>query len=138
MSDPPLKPRIPWREQFATGVASVDHEHRGLIDLVNRVLDLLDAEAATDRVDDELGEVHARISAHFALEEQIMREKRYDQFADHKADHERLLDEIRDIMETIVADAGHRRGEGFAERLQEWFVEHFKTKDARLHRLLKM
>ena len=28
-----------------------------------------------------------------------MRERRYDQLIQHKADHERLLDEIRDIMD---------------------------------------
>jgi hemerythrin len=40
-------------------------------------------------------------SAHFALEERFMREHGYDQLALHKADHERLLDEIREIMDDI-------------------------------------
>lgn len=31
-----------------------------------------------------------------------MRERDYDQFTAHKNDHERLLDEIRDIMDDFV------------------------------------
>ena len=50
-------------------------------------------------VSEVLGEIHARIAAHFALEEKIMREAHYDRFEAHKEDHEHLLDEIRDIMD---------------------------------------
>jgi hemerythrin-like metal-binding protein len=137
MNGSPSGPRIVWRKQFATGVAAVDHEHRELIALVDRVLDLLDAGGDKDAVESDLGEVYARISAHFALEEQIMREKRYDQLDDHKTDHERLLDDIRDIMEAFVLDTYRERREEFAERLQNWFSEHFRTKDARLHKMLR-
>ncbi len=63
-----------------------------------------------------------------------MREKTYDQYPDHKTDHERLLDDIRDIMDAYEDGTYAERKEAFAERLQHWFVDHFKTKDARLHR----
>jgi hemerythrin len=86
-------------------------------------------------VPDFLGEIYARISAHFALEESLMRAKRYAHFDEHKADHERLLDEIRDIMD----DYEDRRifdAEQLAQRLGTWFTVHFRTHDARLHRNL--
>ena len=64
-----------------------------------------------------------------------MRERRYDKYADHKADHERLLDEIREIMEFYEASATYDEP-ALAERLNDWFMVHFKTKDARLHKFL--
>jgi len=82
-----------------------------------------------------LGEIFARISAHFALEENIMRARDYDQFDAHKADHERLLDEIRDMMDDYEDDEIFAE-EVFAQRLQEWFAGHFRSHDARLHRRL--
>ena len=36
---------IVWRQEFETGVADVDHEHRELIDLINDLLDLSKMEA---------------------------------------------------------------------------------------------
>jgi hemerythrin-like metal-binding protein len=126
---------IDWDEKFSVGVAAVDHEHRELIGLVNETYDRLQRPDAGVTVPDFLGEIYARISAHFALEENIMRTKRYAHYAEHKADHEHLLDEIRDIMD----DYEDRRifdTEQFAQRLGTWFTGHFRTHDARLHQNL--
>ncbi len=127
---------IEWRDEFKVGVASVDYEHQQLIALLNDLHAGLTGSADKEAVSRFLGEVYARIAAHFALEEQVMRERRYDQLDDHKADHERLLDEIRDIMDRHDADAGYDYEDELAGQLRDWFTEHFKTKDARLHRML--
>jgi hemerythrin-like metal-binding protein len=128
-------PFIQWKKEFETGLVSLDHEHRQLVDLLNRLYENLVTQGSKDAVEAFLGEVYARISAHFALEEKIMRERRYDQYREHKDDHERLLDEIRDIMDdyNTAAEASTRE---VADRIETWFVRHFKTNDARLHRLL--
>jgi len=123
---------IEWREQFSTGIASVDHEHRELVALVNHVRAQLVAGSPADIVQARLGELHDAIAAHFALEERIMRERRYGGYAPHKEDHERLLDDIRDIMESHVADPAAL----LAERLASWFGTHFRTFDAELHRII--
>ena len=128
---------IEWREEFSVGVAAVDHEHKELIDLINTTGAALDQAGNDDSVMDFLGEIHTKISAHFALEENIMRERHYDQYAAHKADHERLLDDIRDIMDDYEDGLGFNR-DSFAERLRDWFSAHFKTHDARLHNRLGM
>lgn len=126
---------IAWDDRFSVGDASVDHEHRELIGLINETYDRLKRPDADITVPDFLGEIYARISAHFALEEKLMRASRYVHFKEHKTDHERLLDEIRDIMD----DYEDRRifdAEQLAQRLETWFTGHFRTHDARLHRNL--
>jgi hemerythrin-like metal-binding protein len=127
---------VEWKDEFKVGVASVDHEHRHLIGLINDLHAGLAARPAKDAVSGVLGEIYAKIAAHFALEERVMRERRYDQYDDHKADHERLLDEIREIMERFEADAYFNYETALATELGDWFAEHFRTKDARLHRAL--
>ena len=127
---------IEWRNEFEVGVPSVDHEHQGMIELLNDLHDSLGRKADKQAVSRFLGEVHARIAAHFALEEQIMRERRYDEYEDHKADHERLLDDIRDIMDRHEAGAYLDYEAELSVHLQEWFTAHFKTRDARLHKML--
>lgn len=127
---------IEWRDEFKVGVASVDHEHRELIALLNELHAGVEGSADKEPVSRFLGEVYARIAAHFALEEQVMRERRYDQLDDHKADHERLLDEIRDIMDRYEADDGYDYRDELSSHLRDWFTGHFKSKDARLHKML--
>ena len=126
---------IAWDDRYSVGEASVDHEHRELIGLINETYDRLKRPDADITVPDFLGEIYTRISAHFALEEKLMRASRYDQYPEHKADHERLLDEIRDIMDDYE-DRRIFEAEQFAQRLGAWFTGHFRTHDARLHRNL--
>lgn len=126
---------IQWRDDYSLGVPEVDHEHRELIDGINRLHADIGTGADVSYVEAALGEIHASIAAHFALEEKHMVARRYDQFAAHKADHERLLDDILDMMDEVRA-SDHYDPEPLSQRLSEWFGEHFRTHDARLHRWL--
>ncbi len=127
---------IEWREQFNTGDPAVDHEHRQLVDDINLVYESLRDGPPNDETLSRLGDLLAHITAHFALEEAIMREHRYDEYQPHKDDHEILLDHIRDIMDTYEAGAFVDRREEFGKGLGDWFTGHFGTLDARLQRAL--
>ena len=127
---------VEWRDDFKIGIDSVDYEHRQMIDLINAVHEQLSVDAPKNQILDFLGEVFTRISAHFALEERIMRGWKYDQLDEHKADHERLLDEIRDIMDGFESGTIPAAEMELSLRLNAWFTDHFKAKDARLHRHL--
>ncbi len=126
---------ITWKDEFSVGVAAVDLEHRELIELINGLDGDMQEHATQTTVVETLGEIYARISAHFALEEKIMRDAGYDGFAAHKQDHERLLDELLDVIDS-VDDAGRYDRAGLSRDLDRWFSEHFRTHDARLHQKL--
>jgi len=63
---------IEWRKEFCTGVAGVDHEHEELINEINEIYAMIDDRADKENVIDKLGDIYGSISAHFALEEQMM------------------------------------------------------------------
>ena len=127
---------IDWKDEFAIGIPAVDFEHRELIGLINELhAQLTRSSAPQDAMAAFLGEINVRIGAHFALEEKEMRDRNYDQLAAHKADHERLLDEIRDLMDRYEDDRSFDESE-LARRLSGWFAVHFASHDARLHRHL--
>jgi len=124
-----------WEKRYSVGIEAVDHEHRELVELINRLHEQAKAQGSKVAVLGFFGDLYKAISAHFALEERFMREKGYDQLRQHKGDHERLLDEIRDIMEDYeVNDLFEERL--LAQRLDAWFSRHFESHDARLHRAL--
>lgn len=125
---------LDWRKDYECGVASIDHEHRQLIEAINDLYARIGDERTGDEITYALGEIHGLIESHFALEEKLMRDAGYANYGPHKADHDRLLDDIRDIM-----DAVHSRGETargtLGERLRDWFSDHFRTLDRDLHKL---
>lgn len=123
---------ILWRKEFSVGDPAVDHEHRELIELVNKAARGIGEGAPAAVVEDSFGDLLRAISGHFAHEERQMQRAGYDAYAAHKADHERLIDQLRDMMD----DAGvapEATAEALVSALEDWFRGHFATHDARLH-----
>jgi len=125
--------RLQWRDEFSVGIAEIDHEHRELIELINGLQKDLRARDDVDKILESLGEIYAQIAAHFALEERMMRKTRYPAYAEHKEDHETLMDDLRDIMDG-VEDDGILDETQLTDDLDRWFSDHFRTHDAKLHR----
>ena len=123
---------LDWKPSYALGIPSVDMEHRLMIDMINEVFARVEENRDVDAVQAALADIHAGISAHFALEERMMREAAYPGYAAHKEDHEDLLDQIRDIMDSYSADP-EAGGKLLRSSLSDWFGVHFATFDARLH-----
>lgn len=126
---------IEWRKEYCTGIGGVDYEHEELIAQINALLLMIENRADRALILDGLGEVYGSIAAHFALEEQTMEKRGYDAYLEHKADHERLLDDIRELADEFES-ADDLDEKHFGERLAAWFGHHFQTHDARLHRLV--
>jgi len=126
---------LEWKPEFSVNVSAVDDEHREMIEMINEFHELLGSQSDSDFLDNFLGEIFNGISAHFALEECLMQSVGYDEYENHKADHEELLDQIRDLMDCHIEDpaAGSAR---LRQELGDWFAHHFSTFDARLHKAL--
>jgi hemerythrin len=126
---------IRWLDSFNIGIPEIDAEHRELVDLINSCHQrLLDPDHDSD-VGDFLGLIYTRIEAHFSHEEVAMMRIEFPEYWPHKADHERLLDDLKTIIRdwessrTLVADH-------LSKRLERWFTVHFRSFDARLHRFV--
>ncbi|MFV0281930.1 MAG: bacteriohemerythrin [Rhodoblastus sp.] len=123
---------IEWKDKYKTGIVEVDHEHQELIALINTLNDEMQSAGKSD-VEGIFGDLLAAISSHFALEERAMREARFPELNAHKEDHERLLDDLRDIMDSEIASDSKARTDAMGVTLDTWFGVHFATFDARLH-----
>lgn len=128
-------PRLEWQAAYATGVPQLDYEHRQILDLVNFGCDSLRDITSRDEVRDCLESLYARVSAHFALEEDVMREAHYELYAAHKAQHEALVDSLRVMMDSFDDGACAQCKRSLDDCLVEWFEKHFQGEDARLQRL---
>ena len=126
---------IQWKTKYSVGVASIDHEHQEMITLINDTYARMRAPENVASIDYCLGEICNNIAAHFALEERMMRNTNFPEYTAHKADHEKLLDEIRELMDRFIKDPQSGR-QLLQNRLSDWFSNHFATFDARLHRRL--
>ncbi len=123
---------LEWNSEFSVGIESMDFEHRKMIGMINEIYDELMQHKDVESIEQFLGDIHAAISAHFALEERMMKNAGYCEYEAHKDDHEELLDQIRDMMDEFSVDPA--TGFGMLKaNLADWFEAHFASFDARLH-----
>ncbi len=88
-----------WNERFETGFATVDAQHRQLVDLVNRIGDFLlhGPPAGGAALDDIFRELAAYAHTHFRDEERLMHEAGVaaDHFQHHARTHRDFVEQLK-------------------------------------------
>jgi hemerythrin len=125
-------PLLNWKDEYLLGVEALDFEHQDLFDCVNQVYAQCSRKADYDTVADCLGRLHTRLAAHFALEENTMREMKNPHYAAHKAEHDRFLDEVTGAVAAFEQQFDHEQIDKLAHRVQEWIETHITTFDRQL------
>jgi hemerythrin len=123
---------LQWRGDFDTGIRKMDVEHRELIGHIMQLQQQLGANPEPGKVLPVLERIYALIAEHFALEERLMQQIHFQAYADHKQDHETLLDELREIMDEVEQD-GVFDDTQLTDDLDRWFSDHFRLYDVRLY-----
>jgi len=125
--------QLEWTEAYSIGIAPLDYEHRNLFSTLNWLHGEFDRHEDADRIEDTLGdEIHARMAAHFALEEKVMRENKYARYAEHKAEHDALLDDLTEAMVRYVAEPSDEITDDLKGRLTAWILDHVLTRDKQM------
>lgn len=123
---------LDWKEEYLLGIDFIDFEHRDLFERINDLCAKCVAHGGSADVEDCMGRLHARLAAHFALEEKAMREMKNPYYEGHKAEHERFLDEITGAMMEFGEGTDQDEIMVFAERVRGWIVNHITTYDRQL------
>jgi hemerythrin len=123
------------KDGLRTGIDGLDYEHRKLVGVMEAICDNFERAEAAGTVSGWFGELYAEVSAHFALEEALMHKKKYAAYEAHKAHHERLLEQIRSMMESCEAGKCVDCGVSLRACLEAWFAEHVREMDVGLRNL---
>ncbi|MCJ2368945.1 bacteriohemerythrin [Aeromonas dhakensis] len=117
-----------WNEAFMVQVPSMDNQHLGLFEAMNRlyqaVLDKSPAPLRKQRLD-ELLKLATR---HFADEEQVMEQAGYPELRRHKQEHARLLAELDTLMQRNGPDDEEFNME-LLVFLKNWLLNHISKVD---------
>lgn len=81
------------------GVLEIDAQHAALIGLVNRLHQAMTQREGRETLDAIIVALVEHTQQHFAYEEQLMTQHQYPNYAEHKADHDRLMQHIMNLSE---------------------------------------
>ena len=83
-----------------------------------------------DNITKKIQELVEHMQKHFSFEEDMMKEKSYNMYTIHQADHNKVLSETRYIlMDWRNAKDMDRLDEYFNEELPAWLDQHIKAMD---------
>jgi len=128
MADTLLK----WDDSFLIGIEELDYEHRVLIDDINRLHEELARHDEKPEIEKCLGDIFARMQAHFALEEHVMKENEYGHFDEHKSEHDALLDRYTEYMIRFLNDTDVSSSSTIEEFLKHWVIDHILLSDKKM------
>lgn len=120
------------KNELRTGIDSLDHEHRKLVGVMEALCDSFESTPFAGAVSNGFGMLYEQASARFALEERLMRAHDCTFYDTHKTDHERLLEQIRSMMEAYEEGKCEDCGTSLRACLETWLTDHVRNADAAL------
>lgn len=128
--------QIVWKRSFSTDVASIDDEHRALVDIFNNLtVQLQDPDQEVD-LEATLDAIAEEAIKHFEHEERVMENIHYDRLQSHRDKHQALIADFvkrRDELLTAYSDGAL---EELVNYLKFWLLRHLISEDTRIHRFI--
>jgi hemerythrin len=126
-----------WDDSFLIGIEELDHEHKLLIDDINRLHEELARRNEKTEIEKCLGEICARMQAHFALEEHVMKEHGYEFFDEHKREHDELLESCTGYMLQYINDNSASPKTPIEDSLKHWVLDHIVSSDKKMSLMVR-
>ena len=117
-----------WSSDFETGVNSIDTQHQKLVEYVNRLHDGMMEGQAAAALGIILDGLVAYTASHFKHEERIFDQIGYEQTAEHKDHHAKLVAQVVEFQTKFKAGDATISME-LMDFLKDWLMNHIMKED---------
>ncbi len=121
-----------WFEKYKINVPLIDSDHLNLFMEIGRFNEHLQSGMSSEELEKSLSFLDKYVSAHFAREEMLMREKGYPLYIEHKTLHlqfKKVVFAVRRVFQTDIDKVDKVKLNDF---LYNWLVEHIQKVDIKL------
>ena len=117
-----------WGETLSVDVDEIDEDHRRLVDLFNILNHAVEDGDSTDYVEAVLDELISGTVWHFRHEERLMLKYGYGGTAEHKAEHQDLIESAKALQQKYLQGGKHLSSEDI-DYLEHWLTGHILSAD---------
>jgi hemerythrin len=122
---------IVWGKVLSVGVEEIDEDHRKLVGIFNILNHAVQDGESPEYLAATLEELINCTVWHFSHEDRLMLKYRYPQLAEHRTEHQDLIQSAKELREGLL-----RADQAVADEqilfLERWLTEHILTTDLRL------
>ena len=126
---------IEWDNSLSIGNAEIDAQHKGWIELINRIHRQITRHTRTEELQNIGFELIAAMKAycimHFKCEEQLMASTGYVDIERHKELHRSLFQRL-ELLEAELADDVHGVVTAIFKLMGHWLVDHIMNEDMKI------
>ena len=126
---------LQWKEEYEVGVVEIDEQHQKLIDIANRVYELMRNELALDKYDqivEILQELKEYTVYHFHFEEGLMQKARYKKRFSHKILHQNFLAQVEAVDLSAVDEEQDAYLVRIMDFIANWLIDHIVGEDKKV------
>lgn len=122
---------LAWSDTLSVAVDEIDDDHRRLVDLFNTFAHALTDKESPDYLQALLEELISCTAWHFKHEERLMLRYGYEGLAEHKQEHQELIESVDEVRQKFLGAEKHAYNDHI-EFLESWLVEHILVADMKL------
>ena len=120
--------KIMWNNNFSVGVQNLDEQHKKIIKILNKLIEMNDTTVDSEIISDTLTEMTKYASEHFEAEEKLMNENNYPDYLLQKEQHKQFREKtVRFCLDTMSYKATIPIE--VLSFLREWWINHILSSD---------
>ena len=120
--------RVDWKDEYSVGIESIDQQHKNLINLINMLQTTVDYSTGEAFERECLAAVVDYTKTHFVYEEGLMSKYGYPDFEAHKAQHQKMIDKINDLL-AAYEEHPESAMKNALDFLKQWLIRHINGTD---------
>lgn len=127
--------QIEWDERLSIDGGVIDSDHRKLIDIINRFIEMNGKFETAQQLVDLINELDAFTVDHFRHEEDLQRLAGFPGREAHHNEHRRLnrtIEKLREEVRPTSGDYVNVMGEKVGNFLREWLFDHVLISDMKM------
>jgi len=125
-----------WNDSLRIGDETLDRQHRDIIRVINRFLDLAPHEPGSEAVSDILNELIRYAREHFEAEEELLEKYDYPELEAHRLEHEDFLKRTVSMIQASMAGLPSL-SDLLVEFSSDWLGRHVLEEDMKIRDFLK-
>jgi len=124
-----------WNDTYSVGVVKIDNQHKRLVQIINELSDAMGAGKGREVLGNVLKELIAYVNTHFKTEEEMMVQYGYEEYENHRYEHEKLTDEVKRFFDDYQAGKALLSVQ-IMNFLRSWLMDHIVVKDKKFGKFL--
>lgn len=127
---------ITWNKNFETGHPIVDGQHKNLFTMINNLHTSIEAGHPNLVLMETMEKLSAYVETHFNTEEELMIHNSYENYDEHKREHENLKEQALKLIKLFGMQKVDLTAT-ISQFLSSWLTHHISEVDIKMIKWLK-